>query len=99
MSIAIQLRGTDHEVVPIKIELARPNGDVLVGMDGQVPIGEGGGAFINFNLVNTQFPEPGRYTVKVSSSGRTLVSHSLHLQKMQPPLQAAPPESAPKQFH
>src|SRR5216684_2597000 len=96
MAIAIQLRGTAHEMIPIKIELGRPNGDVLVKMEGQIVVNEGGGAFINFNLVNTQFPEAGRYTVKVSSTGKTLASHSLHLVKAQSPMQSAPPGSAPK---
>ena len=99
MSIAIQLRGTAHETVPIKIELGRPNGGVLVRMEGQVAVGDGGGAFINFNLVNTQFPDAGRYTVNVFSADRTLVSHSLHLAKVQSPLQTAPPGAPPKQFH
>jgi hypothetical protein len=99
MSIAIQLRGTAHEMIPIKVELGRPNGEVIVGMEGQVAAGDGGGAFINFNLVNTQFAEAGRYTVKVSSSGRPLASHTLHLVKAQAPLQSAPPGSAQKQFH
>ncbi len=90
MSIAIKLCGTAHEIVPIKIELGRPNGDVLVGMEGKVVANENGGASINFNLVNIKFPEAGRYTVKVSSAGRTLVLHSLHVQKGQPPSQAGP---------
>jgi hypothetical protein len=51
-------------------------------MEGQVPVSDGGGAFINFNLINTQFPEPGRYVVRVSSAGRILVSHTLTLAKI-----------------
>jgi hypothetical protein len=99
MSVAIQLRGTAHELVPIKMELGRPNGEVIVGMEGQIAVNEAGGAFINFNLINTQFPEAGRYVVKISSAGKTLTSHSLHLVKTQAPLQSAPPGSTPKQFH
>ena len=99
MSVAIQLRGTAHEMVPIKIELGRPNGDVIVGMEGQVAVSDTGAAFINFNIVNTQFPEAGRYVVKVSSAGKTLASHSLHLVKGQGPLPSAPPGSDPKKFH
>jgi hypothetical protein len=98
MAIAIQLRGTPHEIVPIKIELARPSGDVLVQMEGQVPVSDGGGAFINFNLINTQFPEPGRYVVKVSSAGRTLVSHSLTLAKIPGPPQPDTPQG-PQRLH
>jgi hypothetical protein len=83
MVIAIQLRGSAHETVPIKIELGRPNGDVVAGLDGQVGVGGDGGAFINFNLLTTTFPEPGRYTVKVSSGDRHLATQSIHVRKAQ----------------
>jgi uncharacterized protein DUF6941 len=100
MAIAIQLRGTAHETFPIKLELGRPNGDVLVAMDGRVSANDVGGAFMVFNLVNTQFPEAGRYVVKVLSGGQTLVSHGLHLTKMQPPPHPPMgPEGAPPTMH
>lgn len=97
--IAIQIRGTAHETMPLRIELGRPNGDVLAGVDSRVAMDESGAAFIAFHLVNTQFPEAGRYTVKVLASGRTLVSQSLHLRKGPLPRQSAQPESDPKKIH
>jgi len=34
-------------VVPIKVELGRPNGDVLVGAEGNITVGPDGRAFMN----------------------------------------------------
>jgi multidrug efflux pump subunit AcrA (membrane-fusion protein) len=99
MAIAIRLRGTTHELLKLKIELARPSGDALATMQGEVTMGPDGSAFMQVNMASVTFPEPGRYVVKVSSDGKTLTSHSLQVQKLQPALQSAPPGSAPKQFH
>jgi hypothetical protein len=38
MSVAIHLQGTAHEIVPIHVEVGRPNGDVIVRLDGQVAV-------------------------------------------------------------
>jgi hypothetical protein len=99
LTIAMRLRGQAHEVVPLKIELGRPNGNVIASVPAaEITVGPDGSAFVNMNMVGTQFPEPGRYTVKVSSGGRTLASHSLHLRKMQVPPQAAP-QGTPEKLH
>jgi hypothetical protein len=98
MAVAIRLRGQAHEIVPIKIELGRPNGDVLATVQGDITIGADGSAFMQMNMANTQFPEPGRYMIKISSGGRTLASHSLHLRKMQAPPQPGP-QGAPQKLH
>src|ERR1019366_9670014 len=89
LTIVVRLRGQAHEVVPIKFELGRPNGEALgQPVQATITIDEGGSAFINMNVLATTFPEPGRYTVKISSAGRTMASHSLRLQKMQIPPKA-----------
>ncbi len=99
LTIAVRLRGQAHEVVPLRIELGRPNGDALgQPVQASVTIDESGSAFINMNVVGTQFPEPGRYTVKISSGGRQLASHSLRLQKMPPPQETVSKTTPPK-FH
>ena len=79
MAIAIQLRGQSHEAIPVHVELGKPNGDVIATLDGQVTAGPDGGAFLNFNLLTLQFPEAGRYSIKVLSSGRVLASQSFRL--------------------
>ena len=99
MSIALRLRGQAHELLVIKIELGRPNGEVLATMQGEVTVGADGGAFMNVNLINVQFPESGRYTVKIAAGGETLVSHSIQLREAQATLQSAPPGATPKKFH
>ncbi|MEE9184428.1 MAG: hypothetical protein V3U39_08095, partial [Acidimicrobiia bacterium] len=38
MHLAVQLRGQQNEIVPITIELCRPNGEVLVKIEGRVSI-------------------------------------------------------------
>ena len=90
MAIALRIRGRAHEVVSVKIELGRPNGEVLATVQGDFTAGADGSAFLQMNMVNVQFPEPGRYTSNVSSEGRTLTSHALQLQKVQSSGQAGP---------
>jgi hypothetical protein len=68
-------------------------------MQGEVTVGADGGAFMNVNLINVQFPEPGRYTVKIAAGGETLVSHSIQLREAQATLQSAPPGATPRTFH
>ena len=88
MVIAVQLRGQPHEVIPVRIAIERPDGEELLAADGQVSAGADGGAFINFNLLSIQFPEPGRYTVKVLSAERPLATLSFHARRIQ---QVEPP--------
>lgn len=92
MAIALRLRGQAHEIVPLKMELTRPNGDVLVTLQGEVTIAPDGSAFLTMNIINTQFPEAGRYIVKVVSGGQTLISHSLQVQRRT----EAPPQASPQ---
>ena len=99
MAVTIQLRGNPHEVVPLKMELGRPNGDVLMKLEGQAVVEGDGSAFSAFNLVNAQFPDAGRYTVKVSTGGRTLATHSLHVQRVQNPPQTGPIGMPPRPVH
>jgi len=81
MYIAVQFKGTPHERFSLRLELGRPNGDVLAGMDvpQQLYLSEHGTAFVNAALNNVVFPEHGRYTVKVISGGRTLHTRSVQL--------------------
>jgi Family of unknown function (DUF6941) len=96
MTIAIQFQGTSHEIAPVKIELGRPNGETLAAVEGQIALSSEGAAFIDFKLGNLHFPEPGRYTVSVSSSGRTLASQSLRLTKVTAPgVQGTPSPGTP----
>jgi hypothetical protein len=82
MCIAVQLRAQPHARVPVVVELAKPNGEVLGRIDGEVPASSEGGCFIHLTMVNMVFPEAGRYAVKVSSEGRPLASQSIRVQKM-----------------
>ena len=82
--IAVQLRGAPHEEVNGRIEVGRPNGEVLATVP--VPpmtMSTEGGAFLQVAVVNLGFPEQGRYVVKVISGARTLVSKSLQLRRHQ----------------
>lgn len=91
--IAVQLRGAPHEKAPVKIELGRPNGEVLGALElPGVAMSPDGGAFIQAALQGQVFPEVGRYVLKVISGTRTLQSKSLQLRKIQagPP----PPQTA-----
>ena len=70
MTIAVKFQGQAHEIAPVKIEVVRPNNETLAAVEGQIGLGPDGGAFIDFKLMNLQFPEPGRYSVRVTL-GRT----------------------------
>ena len=83
MCIAVQLRDVPHGTIQVGIELGRPNGDVIAKINGEAPASSDGGAFINLNLVNTTFPEPGRYTVKVTSHNQTLAVRSIQVMRLQ----------------
>lgn len=98
LSIALRLRGQAHEIVPLKVELARPNGEVLITLQHDFTVSTDGSAFIHLNLTNTQFPDAGRYVVKVTSAGQVLTSHSLQVQKLQAPPQAGP-EGGSRKLH
>lgn len=89
MCIAIQFVGPAHSPAKVRVELGRPNGDVIAGIDADIAMSAEGQAFVNLNLMGVQFPEAGRYTVKVSSQGQTLASKSLLLKVVRPP-QGAP---------
>ena len=65
--------------------MVRPNNETLAAVEGQIGLGPDGGAFIDFKLMNLQFPEPGRYAVRVTSEGRMLASQSLHLTAVKGP--------------
>jgi|SRR5437879_2690355 len=90
--LAIQFRGTAHELIPFTVEIGRPNGDILWRSPETSPhASTEGGAFVAMNIVGAQFPEPGRYVVKILSAGQTLVSQSLRLSLVQQPGPQAPP--------
>lgn len=91
MAVAIQLRGQQHELIPVTVELGRPNGEVLARVEGQINASPEGGAFVTLNLVNVQFPEQGRYTIKVLSADRTLATQSLRLRRREAQAQSPPP--------
>jgi hypothetical protein len=85
MTIAVKFQGQAHEIAPVKIEVVRPNSESLAAVEGQIGLGPDGGAFIDFKLMNLQFPEPGRYSVRVTSEGRILASQPLHLTAVKAP--------------
>lgn len=88
MAVAIKIRDQAHRKVNLTVQVARPNGDKLAEIQGTIVTGEDGVAYLDANLMNLQFPEPGRYLVKVLSAGATLVSESLILAKIEAPPQA-----------
>ena len=96
MAIAMRLRGSAHELLQLKVELARPSRDVLATMQGEVTMGSDGSAFMQVNMAGVTFPEAGRYVIKVTCAGQALTSHSLQVQKIQVPPQPGPQSGSPK---
>jgi hypothetical protein len=81
MGLAIKFQGQPHEVTSARIEIGRPNGDVLNFYEIRVTGGEDGGAFIAFTISNLTFPTADRYTIRVLSAGRVLATQSLRVQQ------------------
>lgn len=99
MAIAFKVQGTPHAVVPITIELTLPNGETMMSVNGQVALSSEGAAFIDFKLHNIQFPEPGRYAVRVLSNGRALGTQTLRLEKISVQMPPAPMPPAAMPVH
>ena len=85
MYVAAKFQGTAHEVVRARLEISRPNGEPLVRMEPELVMSAEGTGNLNVQMVGIAFPEPGRYTVRILSDGRTLVSQPLRLTRLQPP--------------
>lgn len=94
MAIAFKIQGAQHAIVPIRIEMTHPNGEAMMGIDGQVALSAEGAAFIDFKLHNLQFPEPGRYVFRVLSGSRALASQSLRLEKIAMHMAPMPPPTS-----
>jgi hypothetical protein len=82
MVAAIRLTGTPHESGDVRVEIGRPNGDVVTGATAHVTITAEGYANLNCNFVTIQFPSEGRYTFKVSTGGKTLATTSIRVLKV-----------------
>lgn len=84
LSIAIRFRAQAGKVFPVTVEFGRQNGEVLGAMEHRnVTIGSDGVAFVHLTMVNTPFPEPGRYAFKVSSNRQTLATQSIRARQAQ----------------
>lgn len=100
MTVAMRVLSQPGEAIKLKFELGRPNGNVIVTLPMDIVAGPDGGANINLNLQQVQFPEAGRYTLKIVQGQETLASRSIRLQKIDPPQQAPPaPQSDKKKLH
>jgi hypothetical protein len=85
LTVAMRVRGQAHEALSLRVELSRPNGEVLATVPMDLTLNEHGSQFVNLNMFGIQFPAAGRYTVKASEGRQTLVSHSLIVQQAQAP--------------
>ena len=97
MGLAIRLFCQSSEALKLKVELGRPNGDVFVSLPIEPVAGSDGICTISMTLNQLQFPEPGRYTLRVLDGKNALASRSLRLVKVDLPQQAAPPLAPPPQ--
>ena len=79
MSVAMRVLGQPGEALTLTFQLGRPNGDVVLTAPLNVAIASDGGCNINVTLNQTQFSEPGRYTLKVLLGKEVLASRSIRL--------------------
>jgi len=63
--LIVQLAGEPGEDVRVKIEILRPTGTVLQGLEGQGTISPMGGAGIVLQLQSLQLPDWGRYRINI----------------------------------
>ena len=77
MALALQVRGQPNEQVTLDISILKPNGQQLVGGPAQLALGEEGGAFVAVLLVQTVFPEIGKYPIVVKSGENVLAKSAL----------------------
>jgi hypothetical protein len=96
MCVALRVNGQPGEALKLTFQLGRPNGDVLITLPLDLQAGPDGGCNLNLSLNQTQFPEAGRYTLKVLSGKEVLASRSLRLLKMAAPPQAGQPNPPPQ---
>jgi hypothetical protein len=79
ITVAAQLRGQDGHKLPVSIALSHPHGQPVMRIDGEIVIGAGGGAFLQFQMMNVVFPESGNYSVTIESQGAVLATQVLRL--------------------
>ena len=87
MSVAIHLRGQQGEAFQLKVELVKPDGDILATANAHSTISVGGGGFVHLLMMQINFPTPGDYTFRVSADDRLLVTQTLFLLRRDAPQQ------------
>ena len=87
MSVAIHLLGRQGEAFQLKVELVKPDEDILATLNAQTAISVGGGAFVHLRMMQINFPTPGDYTFRVSADDRLLVTQTLFLRRLDAPQQ------------
>ncbi len=87
MSVAIHLRGQRGEACELKVELIKPDGDVLATLNAQVAVSSAGSVFVHLHMLSVKFPVPGDYTFRVSADDRLLVTQTLFLRRLDAPQQ------------
>lgn len=90
MHLGIKLVGNANEAFHVRIQIGRPNGNVLSEINAQGAVNAEATAFLCIGINGAQFPDYGRYTVRVLSGAETLVSQSLRVQRVGTPAQAPP---------
>jgi hypothetical protein len=93
MFLAARLQGAPHEVLPLRLEVGHPNGEVLQRIDPTEPVvlSQDGVFNMNIQLVRLTFPEQGRYTFKVLAGNRSLETRSLRVLPFPQGGQQSPP--------
>ena len=94
MAAVFRLRAIPNATEPVKVEVARPNGDVLHGFEGNITIGATGVFTLIVNVVGLTFPEEGRYSFRVLTNNRLLKSVALRLHRVHPGGPAPPMPTA-----
>lgn len=82
MAVAVQLRGRPNERIPIELTVGKPDHPVIIRTGGEATTGSDGGAFLNFTMIATVFPDPGEYSVILKSGTQTLASDSISLKQI-----------------
>lgn len=89
-----RLRGEPNTTARLLLEIVRPDDETMHDLGGSVSVGPAGVHTIALRFVMLPFPEPGRYTFRLSADTRAIRTVSLRVQHVLPGMAAPPAPTA-----
>lgn len=90
--IVLRFVGDAHEKFRFKLEIIRPTGGTIAGLEGETELGDTGTAEFNLNIGGLPIPDYGSYAFQLYMNDQ--LSKTLSFVVAEPPPQAAPPKGS-----